>query len=163
METALKDKLSFAHAKPAYFLCPESFSNDQIKIIWALSYIKSGRVAKWAACIFKWEEENEGYAKFLYWDDFKFEFHKEFCPTNSDSAAINKLESTTYYQRTWSVDDYLDKFLDLIAESRYMDLKTLVVKFRKGLDLQIQNAATTMTNGCPSDTAWLHGTRQQET
>ena len=103
--------------------------------------MKSERAAKWAACIFKWEEENEGYTKFLDWDDFKSKFHKEFCPTNSNSATINKLESTTYYQRTWSVDDYLDEFLDLIAESGYTDPKTLVVKFRIGLDPQIQNCS----------------------
>lgn len=144
------------------FLCSESFSDDQTKIIWALSYMKSGRAAKWAARIFKWEEENEGYAKFLDWDNFKSEFRKEFCPANSDAAAINKLESTTYYQKARSVDDYLDEFLDLIAEAGYTDPKTLVVKFRRGLDPQIQNAVATMTNGRPSDvapTAWYDAAR----
>ena len=43
--------------------------------------------------------------------------------------------------------------VDLIMESRYTDPKTLVVKFRKGLDPQIQNAVTTMANRHPSDTA----------
>jgi hypothetical protein len=143
-------------------LCPDSFADDQTRIIWALSYMKSGRAAKWAARIFKWEEENEGYTKFLDWDNFKTEFRKEFCPANSDAAAINKLESTTYYQRTRSVDDYLDEFLDLIAEAGYTDPKTLVVKFRRGLDPQIQNAVATMANGRPSDiapTAWYEAAR----
>ena len=124
--------------------------------------MKSGRAAKWAAHIFRWEEENEGYTKFLAWDDFKSKFCKEFCPANSNSTTINKLESTTYYQRTQSTDDYLNEFLDLIAESGYMDLKISVVKFRKGLDPQIQNAVATMTNGCPSDTAptaWYEAAR----
>ena len=127
--------------------------------------MKSGRAARWAACISKWEEENEGYTKFLDWADFRSKFCKEFCPANSDSAAINKLESTTYYQRTWSVDDYPDKFLDLITESRYMDPKTLVVKFRKGLDPQIQNAVATMTNRRPSNTAptaWYKAARNMD-
>ena len=88
--------------------------------------MKLGRAAKWAAHIFKWEKENKGYTKFLDWGDFRSKFCKEFCPANSDSAAINKLESTTYYQRTQSIDDYLDEFLDLI-----------MVKFSKGLDPQI--------------------------
>ena len=65
--------------------------------------MKLGRAAKWAAHIFKWKEGNEGYTKFLDWDDFKSEFLAEFSPANSDSAMINKLESTTYYQRTQSV------------------------------------------------------------
>ena len=46
-------------------LCPESFSDDQVKIVWALSYMKSGQAAKWAARIFKWEEENAGDSRFL--------------------------------------------------------------------------------------------------
>ena len=142
-------------------LCPESFSDDQTKIIWALSYMKSGRAAKWAARVFKWEEDNEA-AKFLDWDDFKSEFRKEFCPAHSDVAAINKLESVAYYQRNRSVDDYLDEFLDLIAESGYTDPKTLVVKFRRGLNPDIQNAVATMTHGRPSDTlptAWYEAAR----
>ena len=143
-------------------LCPDSFSDDQTKIIWSLSYMKTGRAAKWAARIFKYEEDNVGCTKFLDWEDFKSEFRKEFCPANSDAAAINKLESIAYFQKTRSVDDYLDEFLDLIAESGYTDPKTLVVKFRRGLDPQIQNAVATMTNGRPSDiapTAWYEAAR----
>ena len=77
---ALPNKFNRDHSKAQAFLCScqtyillclESFSDDQIKIVWALSYMKLGRAAKWAACIFKWEEENEGYTKFLDWDDFK--------------------------------------------------------------------------------------------
>jgi Retrotransposon gag protein len=93
--------------------------------------MKARRAAKWAAWVFKWEEENKGYTKSLDWDNFKTEFHKEFCPANSNIAAINKLESTAYYQKTQSVDNYLDKFLDLIAEYGYTDPKTLIVKFRR--------------------------------
>ena len=143
-------------------LCPDDSFNNQTKIIWALSYIKSRRAAKWAAHVFKWEEDNEGYTKFLNWDNFKSEFHKEFCPAHSHSAAINRLESTSYYQKTQSVDDYLDKFLDLIVESGYTNPKTLVVKFRRGLDLQIQNVVATMMNGRPSNiapTAWYKAAR----
>ena len=41
--------------------------------------------------------------------------------------------------------------MELVAEAGYMDPKTTVVKFRKGLDPQIQNTITTMAYGCPSD------------
>ena len=84
------------------------------------------------------------------------------CRRNSEATAINKLESTTYYPRTRSVDDYLDEFLDLVVESGYTDPKVLVVKFRRGLDPQIQNAVATMANGWPSDTtliAWYKASR----
>ena len=52
------------------WICPDSFHSDQIKITWTLSYMKSGRAAKWAAQIFRWEEENGGYCKFLDWEEF---------------------------------------------------------------------------------------------
>ena len=100
-----------------------------MKITWVLFYMKSGRAAKWAARVFKWEEDNEGYLKFLDWDEFQTEFRKDFCPAHADVAAINKLESTTYYQKTRSVDNYLDEFLDLIMEAGYTDPKIIVVKF----------------------------------
>ena len=134
-------------------LCPDSFPEEQTKITWALSYMKSSRAVKWAEQVFHWEEKNSGYSKFLDWDEFCNEFQKDFCPAHSDVAAINKLESTTYYQKSWSVDDYLDKFMELVAEAGYTDLKIIVVKFWKGLDPQIQNTIAMMAYGCPSDSS----------
>ena len=128
-------------------LCSDSFHSEQTKITWALSYMKSGRAAKWAERIFQWEEKNGGYPKFLDWEEFCKEFQKDFCPAHSDVAAINKLESTTYYQKSRSINDYLDKFVELIAEAGYTDPKTTVVKFRKGLDPNIQNTIATMAYG----------------
>jgi len=53
-------------------ICPNSFMDEQAKIIWAMSYLKAGRAAKWSARIFRWEEqpENVGYHKFIDWEDF---------------------------------------------------------------------------------------------
>ena len=132
-------------------LCLDSFPSEQIKITWALSYMKSRRASKWAEQIFQWEEKNEGYPRFLDWEEFQKEFWKDFCLAHSDVTAINKLESTNYYQKTRSIDDYLDEFVELIAEARYTDLKTTVVKFRKGLEPHIQNTIATMAYGRPSD------------
>ena len=134
-------------------LCPDSFHSNQVKITWTLSYMKSGRAAKWVARVFRWEEENGGYSKFLDWDEFRMEFRKDFCPTHSDTAAINTLESTSYYQKTWGVDNYLDEFLELVLEAGYTDPRMVVVKFRKGLDPQIQNSIATMPYGRPLDTS----------
>jgi len=116
--------------------------------------MKSGRASKWTARIFRWEElpENLGYSKFIDWDDFRSEFKKEFTPAHADSLAINCLESTAYYQKARSLDDYVDEFQDLITDSGYTDPRTIVVKFRRGLNPQIQNAVATMASGRPSDT-----------
>src|SRR6201996_29837 len=106
--------------------------------------------------------KNGGYSKFLDWDEFRKEFRKDFCPAHSDVAAINKLESTTYYQKSRSVDDYLDEFIELVVEAGYTDPKTTVVKFRKGLDPQIQNTIAMMAYGRPSDASledWYEAAR----
>ena len=81
------------------------------------------------------------------------EFWKDFCPAHSNTKAINTLESTNYYQKTWCVEDYLDEFLELVSEAGYTDPRTIVVKFKKGLDPQIQNSITTMPNSQPLDTS----------
>ena len=110
--------------------------------------MKSGRAAKWAEWIFLWEEKHEGYSKFLDWEEFCKEFWKDFCLAHSDVTAINKLESTSYYQKSRSVDNYLDEFIELIVEAGYTDPKTTVVKFWKGLDPQIQNTIAMMAYRC---------------
>ena len=115
--------------------------------------MKSGRAQKWTARIFRWEQqpENSGANKFFDWEDFHNEFRKEFTPAHSDALAINRLESATYYQKNRPLDDYIDEFQDLVTESGYSDPKTIVVKFQRGLNLQIQNAVATMSSGRPSD------------
>jgi hypothetical protein len=50
-----------------------------------------------------------------------------------------------------NVDDYLDDFRDLIVESGYTSPKTIVVKFRCGLDPKIGNTVATMAANRPDD------------
>lgn len=56
-----------------------------------------------------------------------------------------------YYQRARSLDNCIDEFQDLIADSGYTNPKTIVVKFHRGLNSQIQNVVATMASGRPSD------------
>jgi len=147
--------LAFLNACQTYIrLCPKEFNDEQTKIVWAMSYMKSGRAQKWTARVFRWEQlpENSTSDRFLDWDDFRREFKKEFTPAHVDSLAINRLESAAYYQKSRSLDDYVDEFQDLIADAGYTDPKTIVVKFRRGLNSHIQNAVATMASGRPSDT-----------
>jgi len=50
------------------------------------------------------------------------------------------------------VDNYLDSFLILALDAGYMDPQTLVVKFRRGLKLNIQSQIATMPFRQPADT-----------
>ena len=140
-------------------LCPEAFDDDDTtKIVWAMSYMKSGRAGRWATREFEYEAKN-GNLRFLDWPDFEEEFRKDFLPLDAEAAAVNILETTSYFQGKRSVDDYLDQFKDLIEDSGYTDPKTIVVKFRHGLDRRISTALAGMAFGRPSDTkpqAWFH-------
>jgi len=146
--------MAFLNSCQVYIcLCLNSFMDKQAKIVWAMSYMKAGWAAKWSTCVFWWEEqlENVGYHKFIDGEDFQDEFKREVCPVYADSAAINRLESTANFQKSCSVDEYLDEFQDLFMEAGYSDPKAIVVKFHWGLDTQIQNAIATMPSGHPSD------------
>ena len=123
--------------------------------------MKSGRAGKWAARIFKWED-NKGYSRFLDWDEFRAEFWKNFCPLHSDTVAINTLESISYFQGNHSIDNYLNEFTDLIMDAGYTDSKIIVVKFWRGLNPQIQDAIATLAYGRPSNTSpesWYEAAR----
>jgi hypothetical protein len=146
--------LAFLNSCQTYArLCLEEFPDDQTKIIRAMSYMKAGRAQKWTARIFCWEQlqENVGQNKFLDWEDFREEFRKEFTPSHADALAINRPELNGYYQKNRSLDDYIDEFQDLVVDSGYTDPKTIVVKFWRGLNAQIQNAVATMASGRPSN------------
>jgi hypothetical protein len=94
--------MAFLNSCQTYIrLCPKEFSDDQTKIVWAMSYMKSGRAQKWTARIFRWEQQpdNLDSTRFLDWADFRDEFKKEFTPAHADSLAINRLESAAYFQK----------------------------------------------------------------
>jgi hypothetical protein len=144
----------FLNACQAYFrLRPDNFPDEQTKIQWAMTYMNQGRAQKWANRVYHWEAvpANVGNSHFVDWDDFHSRFRAEFFPLHSDAVATNKLEGTTYFQGHRLVDDYLDDFRDLISESGYFDPKTIVVKFRRGLNPGIADAVATMAAGRPDD------------
>ena len=143
-------------------LCPESFEDNDI--VWAISYMKTGCAGYWATHEFE-HEVKSGHLCFIDWPDFEDEFRRDFMPLDSKAAAVNTLETTSYFQGKQMVDDYLDQFRDLIEDSGYTDPKTIVVKLRRGLDRQILTALAGMAMGRPSDTkleAWFHLTVQMD-
>jgi len=124
-------------------LALEQFHDEQERILWALTFFKGGHAAKWSENIFR-QEADTGIFPIQTWGEFKQQFQLHFFPENAEADAINGLEGTSYYQGNWTVDDYLDSFQALVSNAGYMDPWTLVVKFRQGLRLGIQNQITTM-------------------
>jgi len=143
-------------------LAPEQFHDEQERILWALTFFKGGRAAKWSENVFR-QEADTGVFPIQTWGDFEQQFRLYFFPANAEADAINALEGTFYHQGNQMVDDYLDSFQALVSDVGYTDPQTLVVKFRWGLRLGIQNQIATMPYGQPADTnpdAWYRAARR---
>jgi hypothetical protein len=126
-----KGKAFLTSCQTYMHLCPEAFKDNTVKIVWAMSYMKSGRAGHWAAREFEYEATSrDGRLCFLDWVNFEDEFCKDFLPLNVEATAVNMLETSAYFQGKRTVDDYLDHFRDLVYDSGYTDPKTIVVKFR---------------------------------
>jgi len=49
------------------------------------------------------------------------------------------------------VDDYIDEFSELVEEAGYVDGLSIVMKFRRGLDRDIQDRIAELVQGRPED------------
>ena len=70
--------------------------DDLTKVIWAMSYMKAGHAGRWATREFE-HEAKSGHLRFIDWVDFEDEFRKDFMPLDSEAAAVNVLETTSYF------------------------------------------------------------------
>ena len=83
------------------------------------------------------------------WDAFEKMFSDQFCPKNEQLTALTKLEGTSWYQFKDPVDNYIDRFQELIDLAEYDDNKTIVIKFRHGLDPVLQSQVALLGGGAP--------------
>jgi len=113
-------------------------------------FFKGGHATKWSKNVFCQEADTSVFP-IQTWGDFKQQFWIHFFPVNVEADIINALEGASYHQGGQTMDNYLDNFQALVSNAGYMDLQTLVVKFR-GLRLGIQNQITTMLYGRPTNT-----------
>ena len=146
-----------------YFsLCANQFPNDQMKIQWVLSFMKTGQAATFAQWVYNRQLLVED-PVFENWQTFEKEFRSRFCPRDEETAVMNKLEGTTYYQGHRPVDDYIDQFEELVTAAGYMEGRVIVMKFRKGLDGQLQDCIAEMGVDRPADydpAAWYEAARR---
>jgi hypothetical protein len=112
--------------------------------------MKSGQVTLHVNRILR-KEASDNLPAFFSWRDFEKDLSTKFCLKNEATAALTKLESARYYQGWKAVDDYIDEFSELMDESGYTDGLSIVIKFRKGLDRDIQDQIVEMVQGRPAD------------
>jgi hypothetical protein len=131
-------------------LARSKFVDEPTMVHWALSFMKSGRASLFAHRVLK-SEVRSGTPKFATWADFRTSFTAEFCPKNEAQLALAKLETSGYYQARRSVDDYVDDFRELIDQAGYKEGLAIVVKFRRGLNREIQDQIAQLAIGRPAD------------
>jgi hypothetical protein len=88
---------------------------------------------------------------FTSWDEFREEFTAAFCPENEATTALMRLKSDRYFQGKWNVEVYIDEFKDLVDLSGYTDPITIVLKFRRGLNLTTQDRIAESGTDRPQD------------
>ena len=94
-------------------------------------------------------EQRSGGYHYKDWQAFKHEFEELFCVKDEQLAALTKLEGTSWYQGKDSVEDSIDRFMELMDITEYLDDKTIVIKFCKGLDPDTQNMVATLGECAP--------------
>ena len=142
-------------------LCSRDFPDEKSQILWALSFMKSGRAAIFATRVFTHEAKN-GVPLYPSWKDFAEAFRQQFFPLHEATDAMNQLESRQYHQGKRSIDEYIDGFEELVERAEYTDGRAIVMKFRRGLDPSIQSRIALMLDGRPKDDdppAWYTAAR----
>jgi len=155
---------AFLNSCRLYFaLRSSSFPNDQVRILWTLTHMKSGRAAHFADRVIRHEAVPGNAEYFSDWNHFVREFESLFLPVHEATMAIIRLEGTQYFQGNRDLEDYLDELDTLLDLSGYSDPLTKVVKFRRGLEPHLQNRIAEMAAGRPQDNdleAWKHAARR---
>jgi hypothetical protein len=131
-------------------LAPNQFPSDDSKIYWALSYMKGDRAARFTDRTMRYARDH-GSLPYASWTSFRKEFVQLFCPKNEMQTARMRLETSKYHQGSRAVDDYVDEFRELIDMAKYEEGANIVLKFRHGLNSEIQRYIACLTAGRPSD------------
>jgi len=131
-------------------LAPTQFANDQVGIYWVLSFMKGDRAARFTNQTMRLTQQM-GLLLWVTWADFRLEFICDFCPKNEVQMARMDLETSKYHQGSHSVNEYIDKFRELVDRAEYTEGANIVLKFQHGLSPIIQNYITCLTYGRPSD------------
>jgi hypothetical protein len=114
-------------------LAPHQLVDDHVKIMWALSFMKSGRAARFVEHQMR-GYHNVGSLSYGSWQEFVHEFISEFCPKNEVQTSRTDLKTTKFFQGGRSVNEYVDDFREIVQRARYFEGTHIFLKFHQGLD-----------------------------
>ena len=78
-------------------VCASDFPDEQSQILWAMSYMKTGRAVTFATHAFTHEAKN-GMPLYANWKAFTEAFHQQFYPLHEATGAMNQLELCQYHK-----------------------------------------------------------------
>jgi hypothetical protein len=119
-------------------LCSSNFADNQAKILWVLSYMKSRHASNFASDLIEYAETN-GHDYYADWPAFCVAFIENFLPANKSTTTILHLESNCFYQGRRTVDEYFNEFKALVQCSGYKEMLGIVIKFCHSLNREIHN------------------------
>jgi hypothetical protein len=131
-------------------LAPQQFTNKTSKVHWASSYMKAGRASLYVDRVLRYEAKN-GVPQYFSWFAFWEDFVKTFCPKSEAQRALTQLETAEYHQGRRTVDEYTDKFRDLMELAGYTNRLSIIIKFHHRLSWEIQDQVATMPVGRPTN------------
>jgi hypothetical protein len=86
-------------------LAPHQFANDNAKIMWAFSFMKSGCAAQFMDWHMR-SYQNVGSISYETWGEFVEEFVADFCLKNEVQMLRTKLETLRFFQGGRTVDNF---------------------------------------------------------
>jgi hypothetical protein len=119
-------------------------------VSWTLSFMKEGRALTFANQLTR-QVDKQGGLPYATWGEFWKELERRFLPIDESEEAINILETDRYFQGKSTVDDYCDRFQDLIDHAGYAGGRQVVMKFRKGLETEIADRVALLQEKRPKD------------
>jgi hypothetical protein len=126
------------------------FRNLDQMVSWTLSFMKEGRALTFANQVTR-QTDKESKIPYEDWKSFWRELESRFLPIDEAEEAINTLETDRYFQGKQTVDDYCDKFQDLVDHAGYGEGRQVVMKFRKGLESEIADKVALLQERRPAD------------
>jgi Retrotransposon gag protein len=131
-------------------LTSDQFPNDQAKVLWAFSFMKGGRAVHFVGRKMHMYHI-VGSLNYSTWHEFAQQFTEEFCPKNEIQTAWTDLKTATYFQGSWTIDEYVNDFKETVDKACYFEGLHIVLKFCQGLNSKIQDYIACLTKGQPSD------------
>ena len=99
---------------------PFDYSNDQVKIATALSYIEGDKVAAWKHGFLS---TSRTYGSLGTWDNFERLLRQAYSPIAETEDALIKLQELKYREGT-PADVFVAKFWDLVSRAKMYDKQT---------------------------------------